>query len=84
MTINSDIALWSIGVLFAIGGAWWDTKSKLARFQEMLGNGKPGIFVRKTELDLLMAAREKDHTIFREEIRDLWEIVKKLEDGGNR
>ena len=61
MTLNLQLALWAIAAIFLAGGFYADLRSRLSRVEKMLGNGTPGVFVRRNEL------REYVHEILKDQ-----------------
>lgn len=59
--LGFDIAIWAIGILFAIGAVYGDIRARLNRVEDNLGkNGTDGIFTRRTETDLLIKGIDGD------------------------
>lgn len=49
MTLSLQVAMWSASVIFVNGGFQAVTLFRLRKIEEMIGNGKPGVFVRREE-----------------------------------
>ena len=71
MTIDLQVALWGIGVIFLGGGMYADIRTRLGRMEKMLGNGTPGMFVRRDEMKFRVDKAEEEHHEFRRRIEDL-------------
>ena len=55
----------------AVGAAWANlksdhrqTKAEIAAIKELLGNGEPGVFVRRAELALMRDEARREHGVF--------------------
>lgn len=61
MTVDSQVALWAVGIIFLGGGMYADVRTRLERMEKMLGNGHPGVFVRHEELDQMVRQADESH-----------------------
>jgi hypothetical protein len=49
--VDVQLAIWSVGILLAGGVLYGDVRARLKGIESMIGNGKPGVFVKRDELD---------------------------------
>jgi len=75
IAILVTIVIWSTGVLFVMGTKLGTIQTDLNYIKKMIGNGTPGVFVRRTEIDLMnqlsdSAVRDLSHRIATLEGRD--------------
>ena len=61
MTIQWEVAIWAIGLVFVGGGMYSDVRTRLGRMEKMLGNGHPGVFVRHDELAQIVKNKDESH-----------------------
>jgi hypothetical protein len=53
ISILVTVVLWSIGNLLYVGIKLGTIQTDLTYIKKMVGNGTPGVFVRRTEVDLM-------------------------------
>lgn len=57
-----------------VGGLAW-LIWRIGRMEHMMGNGSPGVFIRRKELELMKDAADKDHGRFDDEFKRLWDAI---------
>lgn len=70
-----DLAL--LKELFGIGqiGGWVWVIWRISKIEHMLGNGQPGVFIRRKEVDIMRSAADKEHERINHELDKLWTAV---------
>lgn len=79
MTIDVQVALWGVGVIFLGGAMYADVRARLSRVEKMLGNGSPGLFVRRDEMAFRVKKADDEHDEFRDVDERLAERIEVLE-----
>lgn len=67
--------MWAAGIIFVGGGAYFDLRRRVASIEKAVGNGVPGVFLRRAEAALIQddcerRANEVDARVQKLESRD--------------
>lgn len=81
MTVSEVVALWGIGTLVGIGTVYGDIRSRLGRMEKLLGNGTPGVFVRKEAMDVMVLKADESHERIHARIDEVVQRVDALMEG---
>ena len=63
--MDFSVLLAAAGILATVVASWADLRSRVNRMQEMIGNGKPGVFVRAEVLKEMKETADEEHEEFR-------------------
>jgi len=76
--IAVDLAL--LKELFGLSqiGGWVWIIWRISHIEHMLGNGKPGVFIRRREVELMKGAADKEHDRLEHELDKVWEALGKV------
>jgi len=57
------VCIWGIGILFFIGVTHGKITTRLEHLESLLGNGKPGVFIRRDEVNVWLEKAAHDHEL---------------------
>src|SRR5690242_18364977 len=71
---------WMVGGAFTLGAFQVLVLWRILTIESKLGNGKPGIFVRKSEITLMKENADNEHKAILDRLEDCLKIIEKLQD----
>lgn len=61
MNVDVHVTLWAVGIIFLGGAAYADMRVRVGRIEKAIGNGIPGVFLRRNEAKLMVEDATRTH-----------------------